>query len=968
MAQVTFGVPLAEAASVGVRDILSMVHGSEQQYFDEQRFSESAIKRQLSDSNTDLKIDAMKRLLAVASCGREVSRFYPYVVKNITSPNLDLKRLVYMYLVAQSDSNRDTVLLAINSFQKDLVDRHQVVRAAALRGMTSIRAVEIIQIVMTNIRKAAGDTSPYVRKTAAQCIPKAMAIDSDQWPEGREILLKLMSDMETCVVGAAISSFSQVCFNSQWESRGTGVQQMHRNNFAHLHPRYSQLCTALPKLESWAQVKTIDVLVRYMRFFFPDAKLILANRIEESSDVRVAAWAAEMQDSLGAAPTASEFYADYIQLLHALVALLRSDRASVVIATAVGIFNILPTDVLKETSPRQTHSDVPNVAISSPRRSPKTTKTKQDEQLYNFVRSYAEKTISAILRCLSNAEPGMHEMLFKMCIPLICSARCVSREHIQCFFIQHMDSSSIKLQKIYILQQLCDSSNAKVVLGELQSYLSLPGDPAFIAGIFSTIALLALGLPSVIDGCLRGLISILDSSSPLLASEAVVALCTLLQQRTQAGASVPEPLQVASRTNTGQLKSLIPADNRSTGSTASTGTAQSTALFRHNIIAPVILHLVKLLIIPSNYSACLPTGNSTNNDTAALDFGDHLAHSGGNTPVYRLQSPVARASVTWIIARYHQNKDVPTCWPPEALRVLTCGFQKEEPSVKLQILAFAVKLWGYHKEHEVVDKPSPALTADEGTNEYFTRIDGFLEYLLTSGQADSDYDVRDLSRTLSVIKQHANRRTLANDDLHSNESALVAFAKEYVRTAARPRDGDVERGHTLLKAQYLHSSLGCDLQSERWTPGSLSNTIEETVEGYVPLPEFATSCDNLPSRRRSDKIATNTASASNGTVSFSATGTGSQFVFAPMEAVVPSRSTYIPKMEFDDDLENFYSDSLLPWKQEGSTAMPALQGAAVGGRSPQRTISGTAGGIAVAGEDEESDEEDFRDLTRITTK
>ena len=112
----------------------------------------------------------MKLLLAMLSKGRDIPEFFPDVVKNVVVKSIEVKKMVYIYLVHYADFNptcREIALLSINSFQKDLAGSNQLIRGLALRVMTSIRVGDIIQIQLLAVRKCASDSSPYVRKCAA---------------------------------------------------------------------------------------------------------------------------------------------------------------------------------------------------------------------------------------------------------------------------------------------------------------------------------------------------------------------------------------------------------------------------------------------------------------------------------------------------------------------------------------------------------------------------------------------------------------------------------------------------------------------------------------------------------------------------------------------------------------------------------------------------------------------------------
>lgn len=63
-------------------------------------------------------------------------------------------------------------LLSINCFQKDLGDTNPLVRALALRTMAGIRLHVVAPIVLVAVGKCARDPSVFVRKCAANALPK----------------------------------------------------------------------------------------------------------------------------------------------------------------------------------------------------------------------------------------------------------------------------------------------------------------------------------------------------------------------------------------------------------------------------------------------------------------------------------------------------------------------------------------------------------------------------------------------------------------------------------------------------------------------------------------------------------------------------------------------------------------------------------------------------------------------------
>ncbi|KAL1450216.1 hypothetical protein WDU94_002660, partial [Cyamophila willieti] len=166
--------------------------------------------KQMLDVNKDsMKLEAMKRIIGMMAKGRNASDLFPSVVKNVVSKNIEVKKLVYVYLARYAEEQQDLALLSISTFQRALKDPNQLIRASALRVLSSIRVPMIIPIVMLAIQDSSVDMSPYVRKTAAHAIPKLYSLDPDQKEELVLVIEKLLQDKTTLVVGSAVMAFEE---------------------------------------------------------------------------------------------------------------------------------------------------------------------------------------------------------------------------------------------------------------------------------------------------------------------------------------------------------------------------------------------------------------------------------------------------------------------------------------------------------------------------------------------------------------------------------------------------------------------------------------------------------------------------------------------------------------------------------------------------------------------------------------
>lgn len=170
----------------------------------------------LLDSKFDSeKCEALKRLLALIAQGCNISNFFPQVVKNVASQSMEVKKLVYLYLLHYAEKRPNEALLSINCFQKDLGDPNPLVRAWALRTMAGIRLHVIAPLVLVAVGRCARDPSVYVRKCAANALPKLHDLRLEENISTIEELVGiLLNDNAPGVVGAAAAAFASICPNN----------------------------------------------------------------------------------------------------------------------------------------------------------------------------------------------------------------------------------------------------------------------------------------------------------------------------------------------------------------------------------------------------------------------------------------------------------------------------------------------------------------------------------------------------------------------------------------------------------------------------------------------------------------------------------------------------------------------------------------------------------------------------------
>ncbi|XP_025972197.2 AP-3 complex subunit beta-2 isoform X2 [Dromaius novaehollandiae] len=432
--------------------------------------------KEMLDSNKDsLKLEAMKRIVAMIARGKNASDLFPAVVKNVACKNIEVKKLVYVYLVRYAEEQQDLALLSISTFQRGLKDPNQLIRASALRVLSSIRVPIIVPIMMLAIKEAASDMSPYVRKTAAHAIPKLYSLDSDQKDQLIEVIEKLLADKTTLVAGSVVMAFEEVCPER--------IDLIHKN--------YRKLCNLLIDVEEWGQVVIINMLTRYARtqFLSPNQNESL---LEESAEK--AFYGSDEEDAKDAKAEAASLVKckpyvmdpDHRLLLRNTKPLLQSRNAAVVMAVAQLYFHLAPK------------AEVGVIA----------------KALVRLLRSHSEVQYVVLqnVATMSIKRRGMFEPYLKS------------------FYIRSTDPTQIKILKLEVLTNLANETNISTILREFQTYIRSM-DKDFVAATIQAIGRCATNIGKVRDTCLNGLVQLLSNRDELVVAESVVVIKKLLQMQ-----------------------------------------------------------------------------------------------------------------------------------------------------------------------------------------------------------------------------------------------------------------------------------------------------------------------------------------------------------------------------------------------------------------------------------------------------
>jgi len=213
------------------------------------------LKSELNSDKKERKREAVKKTIANMTVGKDVSALFPDVINCIQTDNLELKKLVYLYLMNYAKSQPDMAIMAVNTFVKDCEDPNPLIRALAVRTMGCIRVEKITEYLCEPLRKCLKDEDPYVRKTAAVAVAKLHDINAGLVEEQGflESLKDLLGDSNPMVVANAVAALSEIN-----ESSPTGQPIIEVTTAT-----VNKLLTALNECTEWGQVFILDSLANY---------------------------------------------------------------------------------------------------------------------------------------------------------------------------------------------------------------------------------------------------------------------------------------------------------------------------------------------------------------------------------------------------------------------------------------------------------------------------------------------------------------------------------------------------------------------------------------------------------------------------------------------------------------------------------------------------------------------------------
>lgn len=196
----------------------------------------------------------LKKIVANITMGNDMSPLFREVVACMSIQVLEIKKMVYLYLVSYGRGKPDEIQYAIGNFLTDCNDRNPLIRALAIRTMAYIPLPLVIGSMIEPLRHCLRDQDPYVRKTAAICVAKLYVYDPKLVDkEGFITMLRdLLADNNPTVVANSVAALTEISERSDDIALKLNLGVTNK------------LIAAMGECSEWGQIYILDSLLNFV--------------------------------------------------------------------------------------------------------------------------------------------------------------------------------------------------------------------------------------------------------------------------------------------------------------------------------------------------------------------------------------------------------------------------------------------------------------------------------------------------------------------------------------------------------------------------------------------------------------------------------------------------------------------------------------------------------------------------------
>ncbi|KAH0785548.1 Adaptin N terminal region family protein [Histomonas meleagridis] len=223
------------------------------------------LRNELDGNDPAVRKDAAKRVVNLMRSGENVQSLFSSMLRCVKTDDLELKKLVYLYLINYSTQEPEQAIMAVNTFIKDSEDNNPLVRALAVRTMCRIKLHSVAEYMVIPLKKCLHDDSPYVRKTAVFGVTKLYDVIPEAVENAQlfEDLLQSLQDENPMVVSNATAAIAEIN-----EKRSTPIFTLNSQSI-------TPILSATTSCTEWCQTILYDAISRYKPESADDADFLI---------------------------------------------------------------------------------------------------------------------------------------------------------------------------------------------------------------------------------------------------------------------------------------------------------------------------------------------------------------------------------------------------------------------------------------------------------------------------------------------------------------------------------------------------------------------------------------------------------------------------------------------------------------------------------------------------------------------
>ncbi|CCW63513.1 unnamed protein product [Phytomonas sp. EM1] len=434
-------------------------------------------REDLQSNNEPRQLATLLQVIGNMAIGKDMSSFFNEVTALISSNNLRIKRLVYIYFIQNCRANPEKAVLHVGSLTKDTLHNSPLIRGAALRAMSSLHIPIMADAATAPIIRCLEDSDPYVRSIAAVGVLKQYTITHlTSFDYGLiENLKKLLYDPNPVVCGMCV----QVLLELHNRQASGGLLRAISDARPHL-------LTILDEATEWSTYYILQGIAASFRCAF---------------STLIPSGANHLYDTVAHDISMKENEEVIIQILPYLYA---SNSATVMAAVKLVMLFLRFT-------------------------------TRQDEHLSNDYREALDRRFvtpitNALVSLVHTSRCEIRYLALKN-IQLFLSTRFLRffEPCLGIFFVRNDDPIYIKLAKLDVLVGLANESNGAQVLSELEVY-ARDTDVEISSKSIRSIGLLAITIPSLAPTCVKKLEGLIHTKDAHIVEDAAVVVQNVLRQ------------------------------------------------------------------------------------------------------------------------------------------------------------------------------------------------------------------------------------------------------------------------------------------------------------------------------------------------------------------------------------------------------------------------------------------------------